>query len=41
MTRDLTDDYELCAGPQKREPDEPETWQRYLDEKCPTPEPQA
>jgi len=29
------EDFDLCEGPQRKEPEEPETWQRYLDEISP------
>ena len=38
MNRDLLEDFELTHGSQRRT-EEPEAWQRYLDEKCQAPEP--
>jgi hypothetical protein len=38
MTNDLYP-FTLEDGPQRRDPAEPEAWQRFLDEKCPAPEP--
>ena len=29
------EEFDLCAGPQRREPDQPEAWQRFLDERVP------
>lgn len=40
---DLYDDFRLepCPVPEVREPQAVESWQRYLDEKYPTPEPRS
>lgn len=29
--------YELIGQPTRKDPDEPEAWQRVLDERCPQP----
>lgn len=35
MTRDLDESFDLTHGPQRRDPDEPEAWQKFLQERCP------
>jgi hypothetical protein len=32
---DLAEDFDLTFGPQRKEPEEAETWQRELDRLCP------